>query len=934
MEEENAVSEFDIAIIGMSCRFPGAATPEEFWRNIVVGRDCVSAFGVDELEPNPLWGQEDPSKMVRAYGVLEDAERFDAAFFRVADSDALWTDPQHRVFLETACAALEDAGCDPDRYSGAIALYAGTALSTYLLGVLQMVSTEAQFLRAVVLNDKDYLSTRASYLLNLRGESVGVQTGCSSSLVAVHLACQSLLSGQCDMALAGGVAIRFPQKAGYQHQNGMIFSSDGHCRAFDRRADGTVGGNGAGLVALKLLARAIEDGDCVRAVIKGSAINNDGAFKVGYTAPSVQGQIDVICKALRAADVQARDVSYVEAHGTGTPLGDQIELEALQHVFRTSTPETGFCTLGSVKANIGHLDAAAGVAGLIKTALALEHCQLPPTIHAAEPHSSIADSPFMLPTLSRPWHVSPERPVRTAAVSSFGVGGTNAHVVLTEAPVAPVLPSTRDLHLFGLSAPTPVALQHVVNRLAGHLASHPTLAPADVAFTLALGRRQFRCRRAVVAETIQELAATLVESPLSTTSEAVDDLKPILFFPSCRAVAPVDGVLSHEPKALVIADRCRVVHQRVTAGMSESALDGFSTAYALGRLWLDYGVSPAALVGCGEGMYAAACLAGLISERDSLRLATDAVWRLDKVGSGATFADLDTAERAAHRMLLDTVELRSPDLPMILASGERWTGGDDLAALRQWCFEALHSVSIRPDSWSRLGERTCVVGLASERAVSDLSATASRPAPIAALAHRRAPLAALGALWVAGTSLDWHAIYSEAGRRVPLPTYPFGGRRYWVGWSPAPARGVTDSGVGADNGDTDVRGATELTADEVAEQVRQVWRDVLKVDSVDDNQAFLELGGDSLDAVDALNLLRKRLSVTLALEDILEHQTIAKLLPIIARNRGSVAAETGHYCAFELLMAGEMVTVTLTREDYERDGSPAGAQNFRLLSRG
>src|SRR3954471_18760035 len=436
-----------IAIVGMAGRFPQAKNLEEFWRNLRNGVESVSFFKDEEVEWLPI---EHPPRLsdpnyVKARAVLEKPEWFDAAFFGMNPKEAEIMDPQHRVFLECAWEALENAGCNPDTYDGLIGVFAGASMNTYLLTNLMtnrdLIADYGMF-SSLIMNDGDFVPTRVSYKFNLRGPSINVQTACSTSLVAVALAAQNLLGYRCDVALAGGVSITFPPHRGQFHLEGGILSNDGHCRAFDAKAAGTVLGDGAGVVVLKRLSDAIADGDQIHAVIKGTAINNDGSVKIGYTAPSVDGQAEVIALAHAEAGFAPDTVSYVEAHGTGTPLGDPIEIAGLTKAFGLDGRRGQFCAIGSVKSNIGHLDIGAGVAGLIKTVLALEHGEIPPSLHFEKPNPKIdlANSPFFVNHALRPW--SRNGTPRRAGVSSFGIGGTNAHVAIEEAPaLEPTVPS-------------------------------------------------------------------------------------------------------------------------------------------------------------------------------------------------------------------------------------------------------------------------------------------------------------------------------------------------------------------------------------------------------------------------------------------------------------------------------------------------------------
>ena len=501
-----------IAVIGMAGRFPGAGNVRELWANLCAGLESISFFSEEEMFAAGVAAADwQNPHYVRARGVLKDAEMFDAAFFGFSPREADITDPQQRVFLECSWEALEDAGCDRETYGGRIGVFAGSASSTYLLANLypnrELVRSLGRFQTGIA-TDKDHVVTRTSYKLDLTGPGVAIDTACSTSLVALHIACRALQWRDCEVALAGGVAIKFPQQAGYLYEKGGYSSPDGHCRAFDADAQGTLGGNGCAVVVLKRLQDALEDGDQIYAVIKGTAINNDGALKPGYTAPSVTGQVKVIRAALQAAAVEPETIGYVEAHGTGTPLGDPIEASALIEAYSRDRKAAQPCAMGSVKTNIGHLDAAAGITGLIKTALCLREKKLVPSLHFKTPNPQIdfQNSRFYVNTELRDWESN--GPPRRGSVSSFGIGGTNAHAIMEEPPAAQPEGRVRDYQLLLLSASTNTALEMATENLAAHLeAAQPHLA--DVAFTLQTGRRRMQFRRALVCPT-QENPAALV----------------------------------------------------------------------------------------------------------------------------------------------------------------------------------------------------------------------------------------------------------------------------------------------------------------------------------------------------------------------------------------------------------------------------------------
>lgn len=671
---DGAISLDGIAIIGLAGRFPGANTIEEFWHNLCHGVESIQTFSESEL----LGSGVDPQMLtqpnfVKAGAPLDQIEYFDAAFFGFNPREAAVMDPQQRLFLECAWEAIERAGYNTATYPGRIGTFAGMGWGSYFLNHIaanpDLLASMTGY-QTLLGNEKDFISTRTSYLLNLTGPSITVQTACSTSLVATHLACQSLLNYQCDMALAGAAAIMLPQ-AGYLYESGGILSPDGHCRAFDAQAQGTVAGSGVGLVVLKRLEEALADGDQIYAVIKGSAVNNDGAMKVGFTAPSVTGQAEAIAEALALADIDPDTIQYVETHGTGTALGDPIEMTALTQVFRSQTDRRQFCAIGSVKTNVGHLDTAAGVTSLIKTALALHHGQIPPSLHFEQPNPQIdfANSPFYVNATLQDW--SQTTTLRRAGVSSFGMGGTNAHLVLEAAPDRKPSASSRPWQLLVLSAKTPTALEQATQNLVAHLQQHPYENLADVAYTLQVGRQEFEHRRMVVCQTVDTAIAALqapTEPPVLTHQQPEMSRTIAWMFPGqgSQYVNMGRELYDHEPIFKTWVDRCAEQLQpqlgldlrtllypnsgdetMATQKLQQTAITQpalFTIEYALAQLWMHWGLQPDVLIGHSIGEYVAACLAGVFTLEDALMLVAQRGRLMQSLPTGAMLAVSLSAE--------------------------------------------------------------------------------------------------------------------------------------------------------------------------------------------------------------------------------------------------------------------------------------------------
>lgn len=661
-------TESGIAIVGMAGRFPKAKNVEEFWRNLCGGVECITFFSDEELaSAGDDYPKNDPN-YVKARGLLENADMFDAAFFGINPREAQVMDPQHRLFLECAWEALEHSGYDSEKFKGPIGVFGGMSMNTYfahnLLSRADVIGRAGEY-QTMLSNDKDFLPLRVSYKMNLRGPSLNIQTACSTSLVAVCVACENLLNYNCDMALAGAVSIMFPQKRGYLFQQGGISSPDGHCRTFDARAAGTVAGEGVGIVVLKRVEDAIRDRDTIYAVIKGFGVNNDGANKIGYTAPSVEGQANVIATAHAMAEISPETISYVEAHGTATPLGDPVEVEGLTKAFRAGTGKKHFCAIGSVKSNIGHLDAAAGVVGLIKVALSLHHKKLPPTLHFESPNPKIdfANSPFFVNTSFKDWQRNGS-PLR-AGVSSFGIGGTNSHVVVQEAPELEISNASRPAQLLMLSAKTESALDAATKNLAAHLKGNPEINLADAAYTLQAGRREFQQRRMLVCRDAKDAAIVLESRDAKRlfSKTAGRENPPIVFMFPGQGSQQIDmarGIYENEPLFRQTVDRCAEMlqphlncdlrellfpspekadetrEQLTRTKFTQPAL--FVVEYALAKLWMSWGILPEAMIGHSIGEYVAATLAEVWTLADALKLVAARGRMMQELPSGAMLA--------------------------------------------------------------------------------------------------------------------------------------------------------------------------------------------------------------------------------------------------------------------------------------------------------
>lgn len=885
----DARSGIEIAVIGMAGRFPGAKNLEQFWQNLCDGVESINFFTDEELLARGGDARllDDPN-YVKAEAVLDDIEMFDASFFGYTPREASLIDPQHRLFLETAWEALENAGYAAGERSLRSGIYAGESVNSYLISNLypnrELMDSAGGF-QIIINNDRDYLATHIAYKLNLTGPAFSVQTACSTSLVAVHLACQGLLNRECDMALAGGVSVGVPHGQGAFYQEGGIISPDGHCRAFDARAEGTVKGNGVGIVVLKRLGDALREGDTIHAIIKGTAINNDGSLKVGFAAPSIEGQASVIEEALALAEVDPETITYVETHGTGTSLGDPIEVAALTqafaHAFRTQPAPKNYCALGSVKTNIGHTEAAAGVAGLIKAVLALEHKQLLPSLNFAQPNPNIdfADSPFFVNTKLAGWQTNGTP--RRAGVSSFGIGGTNAHVLLEEAPyVETGSGSSPQFQLLTLSTKTATALEAARMNLAGYLKRHPEINFADVGFTLQTGRRSFAHRLAVVCRDAEEAAVALEAGDARQLHMDVQESsqnRPVIFMFTGQGAQYVNMARElYETEASFREDVdhcCEILEPHLQLDLravlypsAERANDAseqlkqtqltqaalFVIEYALAQLWMRWGVRPAALIGHSIGEYVAACIAGIFTLEDALKVVVERGRLMQHAPPGAmlavplsekeilpllngelslaavnapslcvvsgTIEAIEELERelvkkdlicrrlhtshALHSAMMDPllatfaskfeeVKTGTPQIPIVSTLTGTWMKAEEMCDAGYWARQLRQTVRFADGLGEILKEpETILLEIGPGQTLSALAKQqAETRVVLSSLRHPRDSqsdvayiLHTLARLWTAGVEIDWVALHAREldRRRIPLPTYPFERRRYWI----------------------------------------------------------------------------------------------------------------------------------------------------------
>jgi acyl transferase domain-containing protein len=857
-----------VAIIGMSGRFPGASDLKQYWTNLADGVETISFFSDEELLASGLsMDQFSGANHIPAKGIVDGACDFDARAFDFTERDACLMDPQFRVFLEVVLTALEDAGDvgDADRRTGVFAGAGPNTYQDYLRADLNLLS-RVGVSQAVLTNQVDFLSSWISYKLNLTGPSVTVQAACATSLAAVHLAAQSLLNGECDMAVAGGVSLTFPEQAGYLYVEGGLFSRDGHCRAFDAEASGFVPGEGAGAVVLKRLTDAIAEGHTIHAVIKGSAINNDGSNKIGFSAPSQSGMAAAITEGIMISGVSCESIRMVEAHGTATTLGDPLEVAALTQAFRTQTDRKQFCAIGSVKTNIGHANAAAGIASLIKATLAIENGIIPPSLHCdqSNPVLSLPRTPFYVNSQAESW---PEDALpRRAAVNSFGIGGTNVHIIIEQAPPREPSGVSRSDQLILLSAKTPSALDEVARQLANHLETTPIASLPDVAYTLATGRRALEHRKIVLGQSnsdvVQALQGNRPDHMMTRWNDG-ETRKLTFLFPNRAAGYPnaTADLYRDEPVFRDAIDRCadacrrlnkrdirEILYQQESETPSVSEMDHeelsraitVAVQYSLAELLISWGLKPQAFAGFGSGELTAACFSGSLEIEEALSSA----FRGFQIGAALhTGVDVDGATDAARFNKALAPILESSEQAVVVFSEN----------------DPLDVVSAE--------DLVCVTALQ----------------PIAeSITARQWLLTTLGKLWTANVPVDWNTYYSaEKRQRIGLPSYPFERQRYWVNTAnKEPVLSLTTQGNGTSSS-VAARAVHAAPKNDLQAVIASVWEFYLGVDKVGINETFLDLGGNSIMATRIVTALRDTLQIDFPLRVLLENPTVLSLSRVI-----------------------------------------------------
>lgn len=802
----NIIKDSDIAIIGMACRFPHANNIESFWNNLCEEKDSITFFSNNNTIEN-----DTELEKIKAAAILDNIDCFDADFFGYSEHEAEITDPQHRLALECAWEALEDGGYNSFEYNGLIGVFAGCGFNTYLvnniLSQTKLIQTKNIFgsminLKMMIGNDKDYLPTRISYKLNLRGPSVNIQTACSTSLVTVHYACQSILNGECDMALACASNIIIPQKEGYLFQEGMVFSPDGKTRTFDANAQGTVFGSGVGVVLLKSLSNAIADQDAIYAVIKATAINNDGAQKVGFTSPSVIGQANVIAEAIAIAEVSSESITYIEAHGTGTPLGDPIEIRALEQAFNTSLKS--YCAIGSVKTNIGHLGCASGMAGLIKTVLALQHKKIPASLYyeSPNPHINFSNSPFYVNTKLKEW--GEEKSPLRAGVSAFGIGGTNAHIILEEAPLTTSEISEINLdeaYIFTLSAKNHQSLINLAKIYRNKINDFADKELSNICFTTNVGREHFDFRAAFVVSSCKSLYKEInnfININLSTEKQIKPRKRKTAFLFAGMNIDNIKILRQFYYKYInfqKIVNDCCIAFKKMTNidllniiltnDFHDKEFNDIKFIYpifyimyvALAELLKYFGITYDFAIGEDVGIYAAGYNAGILSLEEGLRFATQAGNPSKIFIKNIDYKNLSSNTNSSKASTKYISSFTGLPLDQAIEL-QNWLNADFTKNSLENAINYLINLGINEfievgSKLSKLNEQcisSAITTIFSSKSGNKINSTEL--------------LYCLCELYCKNHSINWLRVNETVKKKkVHLPTYPFQLQRYWVGES-------------------------------------------------------------------------------------------------------------------------------------------------------
>jgi amino acid adenylation domain-containing protein len=885
----------EVAVIGIALRFPGADSPEKYWENLRNGVESISFFSDEDVLA--AGGSRELLNMpnfVKAEAYVDNIDLFDAGFFGYSPKEAESMDPQLRFMLECSWEALERAGYDTDTCKERIGVYCGTALSTYMInnmtdehsahGVMINYKERMALLSA---NSSDFVAQRVSYHLRLNGPSMNIQTACSTSMVSIHTACQGLLNGECDMALAGAVQIRVPQRIGYLYEEGGLPSPDGHCRPFDAKAKGTVHANGIGVVVVKRLEDAVRDGDNIYAVIKATAINNDGAMKVGFTAPSVEGQAKVVAEAQALAGISPESISFVEAFATGTELGDSIEVEALTQAFRLGTRDKQYCAIGSSKSNLGHMDHVSGMASIIKTMLALQHKAIPPTLHFETPNPRIdfENSPFFVNNKLLQWET--DKLPRIAAVNNFAIGGTNVHAIMEEAPAPEPSGATRPYQLYTLSARTFTALKNYKANLVSYLEQNQGVNMADAAYTLKKGRKAFNHRFMAVCRQGDNVIEFLSNRDFDADSygNADSGSREIAFMFSGEGTSYISlGKELYDTETVFRenVDNCREFvkqksgidikellypeqnnHQSNEMGDGINAVMAFTVEYSLAQLWMSWGIKPSAMIGNSAGEITAACISGVFTAEDALQL----------LMKGSTVGE---------------ISLKSPRIPFISNSTGTWIKNSE--ALEKGCWtgrcKAVSQAGLmeifKPADrvFLTMGSGNGLWTHIQEGTGKDAALISSLPDSSSSVSEEEHIITALGRCWLSGASVDWYGFYRfEDRRNIVLPTYPFERQSYWLKrHSSTEGRHSAKRAKTAENDFAAPKQGME-------QEIAAIWSLLLGVDEIAATDNFFEMGGDEAAAGKLIDRLNNQFGIELQLKELFETVTIRELADLVVEKQ-------------------------------------------------